>query len=82
MQGPRVERLNRLLAIGKEGTPAAIGELVASLGDGDEQLRWLASMAVQSIGGPAVVAAVESYLAQGAAGVGREEAERLLARVK
>lgn len=37
-----------------------------------------ASMALQSIGGPAVVAAVESYLVQGAAGVGREEVGKLL----
>jgi hypothetical protein len=35
-------------------------------------------MALQSIGGPAVVAAVESYLVQGAAGVGREEVGKLL----
>ena len=55
---------------------------MASLGDEDEQVRWLASMALNSIGGPVVVATLESYLAQGASGVAREEAVRLLERVK
>ena len=58
-----MQRISRLLAISKERTPAAIGELVASLGDEDEQVRWLASMALNSIGGPAVVATLESYVA-------------------
>ena len=72
-----MQRISRLLAISKERTPAAIGELVTSLGDGDEQVRWPASMALNSIGGPVVVATLESYLAQGSSVVAREEAVRL-----
>jgi hypothetical protein len=80
-QGPRLQRINRLLALSKERSALAIGELVAALADEDEQVRWLASMALSSSGGPVVVATLEAYLAQGASGVGREEAERVLARV-
>jgi len=81
-QGPRLQRLNRLLAISKEQTPAAIGELVAALGDEDEQLRWLASMALQRIGGPVVVATLERFVASGVGDVARGEAERLLEVLK
>ena len=77
-----MQRISRLLALSKERSALAIGELVAALADEDEQVRWLASMALSSSGGPVVVATLEAYLAQGASGVALEEAEKVLARVR
>jgi HEAT repeat protein len=80
-QGNRSQRLSRLLALGRQRTPEAVGELVAALGDGDEQLRWLAALALQGIGGGAVVVTLRAFIEQAPSMVAREEAERLLGKM-
>jgi HEAT repeat protein len=80
-QGNRSQRLSRLLALGRQRTAETVGELVAALGDEDEQLRWLAALALQGIGGDAVVATLRAFIEQAPSAVAREEAERLLARL-
>lgn len=77
-QGTRMQRISRIMALGKARTPEAIGELVAALADEDEQLRWLASMALQSIGGGVVVATLRAYVEGNAPETGRDEARKLL----
>jgi hypothetical protein len=81
-QGPRPQRIARLLALSKERSALAIGELVAALGDEDEQVRWLASMALQRIGGPVVAATLERFVEMEVGDVARGEAEMLLARLR
>ena len=40
--GSYTERLSRVMALRAKGTPEAISEVVAALGDEDERIRWLA----------------------------------------
>jgi HEAT repeat protein len=80
--GNRSQRLSRLLALGRQRTPEAVGELVAALGDEDEQLRWLAALALQGIGGDAVVATLKVFIEQAPSALAREEAEKLLGKLE
>ena len=81
-QGSRYERLGRLLELGKQRTAAAIGELVAALGDEDENLRWLAAMSLQGIGGETVVATLRAFMAQAPSAAAQAEAERVLGKLE
>jgi len=80
-QGNRSQRLSRLLALGRQRTPEAIGELVAALGDEDEQLRWLAALSLQGIGGATVIATLKAFIDQAPSAVAREEAEKVLGKL-
>jgi hypothetical protein len=77
-QGTRMQRISRIMALGKARTPEAIGELVAALADDDEQLRWLASVALQTVSGGVVVATLRAYVEGEAPEIGRDEARKLL----
>jgi len=79
-QGNRSQRLSRLLTQGRQRTPEAIGGLVAALGDEDEQLRWLAALSLQGIGGGTVIATLKAFIDQ-APSVAREEAEKVLEKL-
>jgi len=92
-QGNRSQRLSRLLTLGRQRTPEAIGGLVAALGDEDEQLRWLAALSLQGIGGETVIATLRAFIdrapsafPQGLASrpyaIAREEAEKVLGKLK
>jgi len=80
-QGNRSQRLSRLLALGRQRTPEAIGELVAALGDEDEQLRWLAALSLQGIGGGTVIATLKAFIDQAPSAIAREEAEKVLGKL-
>jgi hypothetical protein len=80
-QGNRSQRLSRLLTLGRQRTPEAIGGLVAALGDEDEQLRWLASLSLQGIGGGTVIATLRAFIDQAPSAVAREEAEKVLGKL-
>ena len=80
-QGSRSQRLSRLLTLGRQRTPEAIGELVAALGDEDEQLRWLAALSLQGIGGGTVIATLRAFVDQAPSAVAREEAEKILGKL-
>ncbi len=79
--GNRSERLGRLLTLGRKQTSEAIGELVAALGDEDEQLRWLAALSLLGMGGSTVIATLQAFIAQAPSAVAREEAEKVLAKL-
>ncbi|MFZ2520836.1 MAG: HEAT repeat domain-containing protein, partial [Anaerolineae bacterium] len=81
-QGNRSERLGRLLTLGRKQTSEAIGELVAALGDEDEQLRWLASLSLLGMGGSTVIATLQAFMAQAPSAVAREEAEKVLGKLE
>jgi hypothetical protein len=81
-QGSRSQRLSRLLTLGRQRTPEAIGGLVAALGDEDEQLRWLASLSLQGIGGGTVIATLKAFIDQAPSAIAREEAEKVLVRLE
>jgi hypothetical protein len=81
-QGNRSQRLSRLLTLGRQRTPEAIGELVAALGDEDEQLRWLAALSLQGIGGGTVIATLKAFIDQAPSAIAREEAEKVLVRLE
>lgn len=80
-QGNRSQRLSRLLALGRQRTPEAIGELVAALGDEDEQLRWLAALSLQGISGGTVIATLKAFMDQAPSAVAREETEKVLGKL-
>jgi hypothetical protein len=80
-QGNRSQRLSRLLTLGRQRTPEAIGGLVAALGDEDEQLRWLAALSLQGIGGGTVIATLCAFIDQAPSEVAREEAEKVLGKL-
>ncbi len=80
-QGNRSQRLSRLLTLGRQRTPEAIGGLVAALGDEDEQLRWLAALSLQGIGGGTVISTLKAFIDQAPSAVAREEAERVLGKL-
>ena len=48
-QGAYTERLSRVMALRNKGTPEAISEVVAALGDEDERIRWLAGSVLQPV---------------------------------
>ena len=77
-QGAYTERLSRVMALRAKGTPEAIGEMVAALGDDDERIRWLAASVLQSIGGGTVIATLRAFIVQVSSDVAHEEAVRLL----
>jgi HEAT repeat protein len=54
------------MLMGRQRTPEAIGGLVAALGDEDEQLRWLAALSLQGIGGGTVIATLKAFIEQAA----------------
>jgi len=80
-QGNRSQRLSRLLTLGRQRTPEAIGGLVAALGDEDEQLRWLAALSLQGIGGGTVIATLKAFIDQAPSAVAREEAEKVVGKL-
>ncbi len=49
--------------------------------DKDEQLRWLASLSLQGIGGGTVIATLKAFIEQAPSAVAREEAEKLLGKL-
>ena len=79
----------RLLTLGRQRTPQAIGGLVAAQGDEDEQLRWLAALSLHGIGGGTVIATLKAFIdqapsavPQGCYAIAREEAEKVLGKLE
>ena len=81
-QGSYTERLSRVMALRAKGTPEAISEVVAALGDEDERIRWLAGSVLQSIGGETVIATLRAFIEQAETEVAREEAEKVLGKLE
>ena len=65
------------MALRAKGTPEAIGEVVAALGDEDERIRWLAGSVLQGMGGETVIATLRAFIDQAPSAIGREEAGKL-----
>ena len=63
----------------REGSPEAIGEIVAALAGEDERIRWLASSTIVSLRDERVVAAVRAFMERTESAAGREVAGRLVA---
>jgi hypothetical protein len=77
-QGSYSDKLARIMALKRQATPEAIGEMVAALGDADERIRWLAGSALASLKDARVVEAVRVF-GEGTESVeGREAAGKLL----
>lgn len=77
-QGAYAEKFSRIMALKRQATPEAIGELVAALGDEDEKVRWLASSTLGGLKDERVVVAVRSFAQRTESAEGRDVAERLL----
>lgn len=53
-----------------------------ALRDEDEQLRWLAALSLQGIGGRTVVATLKVFIDQAPSAVAREDAEKVLGKLE
>ena len=69
------------MALRAKGTPEAISEVVAALGDEDERIRWLAGSVLQGLGGETVIATLRAYVRQAETEVARDEAEKVLGKL-
>jgi hypothetical protein len=76
--GTATERLLRVMALRRESSPEAIGEMVAALGDEDEKIRWLAALSLQGTGEGLVIATLRAFVGQAPSAVAREGAEKVL----
>jgi HEAT repeat protein len=79
--GTPAELLLRVMALRKQDSPEAVGEMVAALGDEDGSVRYLAALALQGIGGGTVVATLEAFIEQAPSELAREEAEKVLGKL-
>jgi HEAT repeat protein len=80
-QGSYSEKLSRIMALKRQATPEAIGEMVAALGDADERIRWLAGSALASLKDERVAAAVRVFAERTESVEGREAAQKLLVQL-
>jgi HEAT repeat protein len=80
-QGAYPARLAQVMALRKQTTPEAIGALIAALGDPDANIRWLAALTLQGIGGGTVIATLRAFIEQAPSALAREEAEKVLDRM-
>ena len=82
-QGTTAERRRQIMAARDAQTPEAFGTLIAALGDEDGQNRWLASFKLETVGGPAIRAALKELVANaGVSAVAWDEALKLLSKVE
>ena len=70
------------MALKRQATPEAIGEIVAALGDEDERIHWLAGSALASLKDARVMEAVRVFRELTESEEGREEAGRLVERME
>lgn len=63
------------------GRAKPINGLVAAPSEEDEQLRWLAALSLQGIGGGTVIATLRAFIEQAPSAITREEAERVLGKL-
>ena len=77
-QGTYAEKFSRIMTLKRQATPEAIGEIVAALGDEDENVRWLASSTLASLKDERVVDAVRAFAARTDSPGGLETALKLL----
>ena len=80
-RGNRSPRLSGLHTMDRQRTSEAMKWLAAALGDEDEQLRWLAALSLQGIGGGTVIATLKAFIDQAPSAVAREEAEKVLGKL-
>jgi HEAT repeat protein len=80
--GTPAERLLRVMALRKQDSPEAIGEMVAALGDEDGSVRYLAALSLPGIGGETVIATLEAFIEQAPSEFAREEAEKVLGKLQ
>jgi HEAT repeat protein len=79
--GTPVERLLRVMALRKQDSPEAIGEMVAALGDEDGGIRYLAALSLQGISTGTVVATLRVFIEQAPSALAREEAQSLVGKM-
>lgn len=60
--GGYAQRLKRVMALGQPKTKAELVELIAALGDGNANIRWLAGSSLARLGGLTVVNLLARYL--------------------
>ena len=82
----RSQRLKQVIALGgriktNRQDTAAISQLVAALGDGENSTRWLAVSALGLLGGSSVVRTLAAFLEQVEAPEVRQEAIKALQRI-
>lgn len=80
-RGSYVEWFSRLLALKRQPTPEAIGEIIAGLGDEDERIRWLAGSVLLALKAESVVTAVRAFAQRSESAEGRTSAQEWLRRV-
>jgi HEAT repeat protein len=80
--GTPAERLLRVMALRKQDSPEAIGEMVAALGDEDGSVRYLAALSLQGIAGKTVIATLMAFMDQAPSGFARDEAEKVLVKLQ
>lgn len=77
-QGSYAEKFSRIMTLKRQATPEAIGEIVAALGDEDENVRWLASSTLASMKDERVVDAVRAFAERTKSPAALETALKLL----
>lgn len=81
-QGSFSAKRARLETLTKQATPAAIQELTAALMDENLTIRWQASSALRTIGGPQVASTLQAFIHQTNNPAAKAEAEKLLAYIE
>lgn len=81
-QGSFSAKRARLETLTKQATPAAIQELTAALTDDNITIRWQASTALRTIGGPQVASTLQAFIHQTNNPAAKAEAEKLLAYIE
>jgi hypothetical protein len=72
------QRLKRVMALGQPKNQADLAELIAALGDENDNIRWLAGSSLARLGGLAVVKLLAAYLAANPGATSRAEAVKVL----
>lgn len=80
-QGSYPQRLKRVMALGQPQNQAELAELVAALGDENENIRWLAGSTLSRLGSMAVVRLLAAYLQTNPGEPGRAAALKALSLI-
>lgn len=76
-QGSYTQRLKRVMALSQPKNQVELTELIAALGDENDNIRWLAGSALTRVGGLAVVRLLAAYWQTNPGAVARAEAEKV-----
>ena len=81
-KGSYADKFRRLMALKRQPSPEAIGEIVAALSDEDENIRWLAGSTLLVLDAAPAMGALRTFATRTHSDVGREAAREWLNRIE